>query len=207
MPVSEPTLQATEADVARWAAELAGDPRTLRRLRRDRGWTTATTRAQQFGRDQQGRITIPVRDAAGLLIGVRRYQPFRARGPKMLNVPGSRAALFPAPKRDLPVLLCEGEPDALCALSHGLNATSIPGDQSWQPEWAHQLPQLVVVAMDADTQGRDVAQRMAGDLRAAGRTLHLLDPAPERSDGDDISDLLRDGRLAELGPLLAETGS
>ena len=197
-------LETDEHDVACWARALQADRQRLDRLWERRGWTPKVITRYQIGIDPEGRITIPVRDHDGTLAGVQRYQPFTRRGrPKALWVPGSRPLPFPAPEHVMggrgPILVCEGAPDALCALSHGLPATSVPGAAAWQRQWARRLTgRLVVICMDADAAGREAGHRSAGDLAGLALDTRLLDPAPGRNDHTDLTDMLRDGRVGEV---------
>lgn len=108
-PAARRRWQVTEQDIARWQAALSRRPRLLERLADERGWQCDTMRELELGIDR-GRITIPVRNAAGLLRGLLRYQPDHTTQPKMLAKPGSRHGLVPHPavEKSRRVLLVEG---------------------------------------------------------------------------------------------------
>lgn len=203
--ISSPTAQArlnvTERDIERWALRLARNRELLTALEDARGITPAVLTAHCIGFDGNC-VTIPVRDETGQLTGLLRYQPFAGRrGPKMLAAPGSRRGLFPAPETTTPgeLLLCEGEPDALAALSHGITAIAIPGVAGWRRDWAIRFqPFHVTVCMDCDTEGRAAAARIADDLAGAGITHNVVDLAPERSDGFDVTDALHADTISPL---------
>jgi DNA primase len=148
-----------------------------------------------------GRITIPVRDEERRLIALLRYAPWPNPGqPKMLAAPGSQRVLLPHPAAETSpeVLLVEGEPDMVAARSHDLPAIAVPGVDCWRAEWAPLFTgRRVTIVMDADAQGRALAARIALDLDDYADTA-AIDIAPDRSDGYDLSDLLRD-----VGPALA----
>lgn len=207
------------------AARLAARPALLERLEHSRGWRPDVVQALGVGwldarsyptdrgvhRRLPGRVIFPVRDADGRLVGVRKYAPPFERGddqlPKLLAQRGSRVELFPGPERyptdpDRPmapgnhIVLCEGEPDALAAISAGYAAVSIPGVMGWRPEWGRRFEaRSVTIALDADDEGRQAAERIAADLQAGGAfEVQVWDPAPGRDDGYDLSDALADVR-------------
>jgi len=132
----------------------------------ERGWRYETMRSLDLGVDR-GRITIPVRNAAGMLRGLLRYQPDHTAGPKMLAELGSRHGLVPHPaiEKSRRVLLVEGPPDMIAARSRNIAAIAVPGGHAWRPAWAQLLTgRHVTIVMDADAPGRAAAERIAGDL-------------------------------------------
>lgn len=191
-PAPPPPLRATDEDVRRWASKLSQRPTTIARLACERGWKLATMVELEVGVNGEGWLTIPIRDADGALRGVLRYRPWRTHGKKMLTVRGTRLGMVPHPTRERSahVLLVEGPADAIAARSCGLPAIAVPGTHAWHPDWAAQLTgRRVTVIMDADKPGREAAQRIAHDLDGRAQVA-VLDLAPERSDGYDLSDLL-----------------
>ena len=115
---------------------------------------------------------------------------------KVLAVPGTRLALIPRPAcEEQRVWLVEGPSDMLAARSAGLPAIAVPGTHAWRAEWAGDLVgQQVMVVMDADRPGRLAAVRIAGDLeRHDAARVRILELAPGRDDGYDLSDWLRHG--------------
>jgi DNA primase len=202
-------MQVKEQDIARWHAALSRQPSLLARLARDRGWRFQTMRALKLGVDR-GRITIPIRNAHDHLRGLLRYQPEHTGHPKMLAVPGSRLGLVPHPSREASnqILLVEGPPDMITARSRDLPAIAVPGDHAWQPKWARLLAgREVTILMDADKQGRAAAERIAHDL-ADHAQAQIVDVAPCRTDGYDLTDWLLDNPSTALRPeeLVAERG-
>ena len=93
-----------------------------------------------------------------------------------------------------PVLVTEGEMDALCALSHGFNAvTGTSGAGTFKPDWATYITDLaparengIIVAFDGDEQGRSGAKKAASLLQDAGADVRVAS-FPE---GKDVSDVL-----------------
>ena len=142
----------------------------------------------------RGRITIPVRDDKRQLIGLLRYQPWpKPREPKMLATAGSRRALLPHPAAEpsTRVLLVEGEPDMIAARSRGLRAIAVPGVDGWRRAGPSSSPDReVTVIMDCDEQGRMAAAAIADHLSSLS-DVRVLDLAPDRNDGYDLTDWLR----------------
>jgi len=202
-----------ERDIERWQQVLARRPGLLTALNRERGWTYQTMRELELGLDQLcQRITIPIRDHAGQLQGLLRYDPSQVRrGPKMLAAPGTRLGLIPHPER-VPhgeVLLCEGPADMLTARAARLPAIAIPSATAWRTDWTQQLQRRpVTIIMDSDAPGRHAAHTIAQDLAAAGASVQTVDLAPVRDDGYDLSDWLFEHRHTPITlPLLRELES
>ncbi len=187
-------------DIDRWQAALAADTDLIAKLARERGWLYATMLELELGVDR-GRITIPVRDDERRLIGMLRYQPWpQPREPKMLATAGSRRALLPHPAAEpsTHVLLVEGEPDMIGARSRGLPAIAVPGVDGWRRAWAQLLAgREVTIIMDCDEQGRMAAATIANDLSRIS-DVHVLDLAPDRDDGYDLTHRLLEGWQPEV---------
>jgi hypothetical protein len=99
----------------------------------------------------------------------------------MRGVAGTRPGLIPYPARKasraLP--LVEGPPDMIAARSHGLPTIAIPDDHCWRAGWAQLLAdRRVTVVMDADGPGRELAERIAGDLRDVVEEILTVDLGP-----------------------------
>jgi 5S rRNA maturation endonuclease (ribonuclease M5) len=124
-------------------------------------------------------------------------------GRKVARNAGSAALydLTPPDPNEGPVLVCEGEIDALSALSNGFNpVTGTAGASTFRPEWASQIAALssaqqhgVVVALDGDAKGRKAAPDVARSLHEEGLDVRVA-YLPE---GDDVNDVLMNrGRSA-----------
>lgn len=188
----QPVLACDEKDVGRWHEALFSTALRpwLELLCRRRLWTLETMRSLRLGYDR-GRITIPVRNSEDRLRGVLRYQP-ESRGPKMLAARGTLLGLIPHPAQEpwRRVLLVEGPPDMIAARSRGWAAIAVPGDHAWRSDWAELLVgREVIVLMDADAPGRAAAKRIAADLDRVCE-VRVVDLAPERHDGFDLTDWL-----------------
>jgi hypothetical protein len=190
---ARPALEITEQDVHRWQTALARRPCLIAQLSDERGWHYNTMRNLGLGIDR-GRITIPIRTGRNRLRGLLRYRPDPIHGPKMLAAPGTRLGLIPHPAADRTdhVVLVEGPPDMIAARSQGIPAIAVPGDHAWQRRWAHLITSSrVTVIMDSDEQGRTAALRIADDLAGPTR-VEIVDLAPHRNDGYDLTDWLLD---------------
>ncbi len=79
----------------------------------------------------------------------------------------------------------------ISARSQGLPAIAVPGDDAWEPACAQLLRgRYVSIVLDCDRAGRDAAARIASDLKAAGVRGSVVDLAPDRHDGYDLTDWL-----------------
>ena len=155
-------------------------------------------------------IAIPVFDVDGSLKNIRVYRP--DQDPKIISWAkgyGS-ARLFPSkPPGDTGiVLLCEGESDTLCALSHGFCAITQTSKLKKWPK-AHLAPlrdRDVVIAYDADEPGREYAKAAAACLAEVAASVRVLawpefmlenGELPEKH-GQDLTDFfMKHGRTAQ----------
>jgi DNA primase len=195
-------LRVGERELERWQRWLLDDPQLLAQLGALRGWTPAAVRRLGLGFDAE-RVTFPIRDAQGDLVGLLRYAATGRRSrAKMLADAGSCRELFPAPE-SVPtgeLLLVEGEPDAVAAWSIGRPAIAIPGVAGWKPAWARRFAERrVTVVFDADWQGRAAAARVAAELDGVAATVRVVDLFPERNDGSDLTDYLLERRSRRAG--------
>jgi hypothetical protein len=107
----------TEAHIDGWASALMSNDEALDWLIEKRGLHTDTLKNYEIGWDQDKKIyTIPIRDAEGELINVRRYNP---RPPderrKIWQVAGMVSkALYPIASLEAErrIIVCEGEWDS-----------------------------------------------------------------------------------------------
>ena len=187
-PVAQ--LNVSEIDVDRWHRRLLAARTTLKRLAAIRGWSEPAIRDLELGLDR-GRITIPVRDDRETLVGLLRYRADHHG--HMRAAIGSHRRLYPHPDSEASaeVLLVEGEPDAIAARSRGLPAVAIPGVETWREAWAPLFDgRDVTIILDADPPGRACAHTVAQHLLDHAQRVTVLDLAPEREDGYDLTDWL-----------------
>lgn len=201
LPVPKPRPEpaqvgTTDPQVSAYTARLRAHKGICARLWELRRWTRKAIWELELGCDGE-RITFPLRDRDGALTGLARYQPnSRLRdgpnGRKMKTDTGSRRELFPAPERwpTDPIFLLEGEPDAVAARSCGLTATSYGGVNGWRSHFTQRfVGRSVVVVPDCDAPGREAAQKIAEELADVAE-VRVLDLAPDRADGHDLTDSL-----------------
>lgn len=171
--------------------------------------------------DERIEATYDYVDAAGALLfqSVRLRDPkdFRQRRPDgdgwtwklgdtrrvLYQLPGVVAAV----EAGRSVWLPEGEKDADALCELGFTATTNPmGASSWSDEYAESLkgaPWVLVLA-DCDEPGRKAAQARARSLHAQGIPTKVIDLAPERDDGYDVSDYIVEHGEEEAAKLLRE---
>lgn len=171
---------------------LLGSPTHLEFLEKVRGLTRETITRFKLGWDSD-RYWIPIRDADGKFVNVRKYKP-GAKADKVVSYgPGyGTIRLWPVPldSEDW-VLLTEGETDALVARQHGLPAsTTTGGSGAWKKEFSDKLRgKLVVISYDADSAGKRGATSLAEHLVGIAREVRILRlPLRGTADEKDLTD-------------------
>lgn len=130
-------------------------------------------------------------------------------GKKKLRNMG-RAALIdwtPNPPPEGPLLVCEGETDALAALSHGYSVVAgTSGANTWLGMWSAYVARLgvsqrygVIIAYDGDDAGRSGASDVSASLRTEGVDGVRVVPMP---DGMDVNDVLAEHGRAGMDLLI-----
>lgn len=165
------------------------------RIKKERGWSPAmiemldlrleTWRLSRKKGDlyqvhEPAKIAIPIRHgSAHELINIRLYQP-GAKEFKIISFGKTtgQSALYPRKPLhdDKPVLLCEGESDTICALSHGFNAITQTSKLIKWPD-DHLKPfngRDVVIAYDADQPGQKYARAAADALKGTAKSVRML---------------------------------
>lgn len=147
------------------------------------------------------RIGIPVRDATGAIVNVRRYlpPPRSDDAPKTLNTKGkgspTRLAGIHRLNRDGWVFVCGGEFDTAAAASAGLDAVNGSNGEGSVPRGQHLDPlkgARVGIALDADDAGRIAARKWASALQTVAAEVRII----ELPDGTDVNDWFVAGRTA-----------
>ena len=163
-------------------------------LREVRGLDEEAVRRRKLGHDGE-RYWIPVADESGAWVNIRKYLP-EAKGKDKVVSYGAgygRARLYPlaALVGSGPVLLCEGEMDALCAGARGYAAvTTTGGAGSWREEFTAALAgREVVVCYDADEAGRAGAETAARALLGRASSVRVARlPLPGTKAMKDVTD-------------------
>lgn len=118
---------------------------------------------------EQNWIVIPIPDIQGNTMFLKLKRPPDAPDsqPKGMTFPAStkedpvEATLYPRPyltSTTDEIVVCEGEPDALSLLSHGINAiTSTAGANTFREEWLEAFPTgcRVILCFDLDEAGQE----------------------------------------------------
>lgn len=148
------------------------------------------------------RIGIPVRDANGVIVNVRRHlPPPRADGaPKTINTKGkgspTRLAGIDRISKVGWVFVTGGEFDTAAAVTAGLNAVNGSNGEGNVPhgEYLESLKGLQVgIALDADDAGRIAARKWATALQSVAAEVRIV----ELPDGTDVNDWFVAGRTAD----------
>lgn len=191
-PPTRPS-KVSEANVKAWHEAALRNADLMRWFHEHRGFTEETVILRQLGWDGQ-RVTIPIRDADGKLVNVRRYMR-EAKGEqgKMIWLqPGAHALLYPL-SLPLPedVILVEGEWDAMLMHQQGFpnTLTVTSGAGIWQPEFTPLFADVkrVTICYDNDDAGRRGAVKVAAILASAGLHVAIL-AVPNLPAKGDVTD-------------------
>lgn len=170
--------------------------RWLKGLEQKRGWRPdicAKLGLRLFADGDEERVAIPVRDEDGKLRNIRLYRPGASKGKKIRSWAKGHgeSRLFPAPPLPAgPIWICEGEPDTICAISHGLNAvchTTGAGNfpSKHGPAFAGRD---VIICYDADDAGRDGAYKVAQAVVKQAASVKILRWPEFMTDAQDLTD-------------------
>jgi hypothetical protein len=179
----------TQEQLGSFVEALLADQARVTFMREKRGFKPETLSKFQIGWNN-GRYTIPIYDADGVLVNVRRYKA-NATNPKDKMVSwavglGERRLFLPDTLRDNDeVILTEGELDAIIGqqfgfpcLSHTAGATA--WDSSWNSEFAGKV---VFICYDCDDSGRQGARKVAFQLAKVAKAVYIVNlPLTRKSD-------------------------
>lgn len=177
-------------------ARLLSEPTAMTLLATRRGLVEETVRTWKLGKDND-RFYIPIRNAEGQCVNIRRYKFDAARAQdKMLSWRAGfgSARLWPltAFAAADPIYLMEGEMDCLLALQCGLNAITCTGgastwNRSWNERFAHRE---IVIVYDCDTAGRQGARRIAEELAPVAAAIRIVELGLTEPAGADFTDYI-----------------
>jgi hypothetical protein len=183
-----------------WEQRLLSNEGVLEYLETRRGISMETIQRYNIGWDGT-RITLPVRDDAGVVQNIRCYS--NTLEPKIINWPGhgSPPRLYPMEVllRDPKVIfVCEGEFDALLGNQQGIACvTATAGAKQlgrWRGSWDPWFRQKVVfICTDRDRDGELAARRIAKKLEKVARRISIVELPFEMGTGKDLSDFILDG--------------
>lgn len=171
-----------EARIRYWTKALLSKPAALAKMTDERGLTKSTIRKFQIGWDGQ-RFTIPIRDADGNLVNVRRYKPnARSHSQKMVSWGTGWGEgrllgwelLLDEEVED--VILHEGELDWIIGTQYHLpSVTHTSGSNVFKMEWAPFFKgKRVYVAYDDDKAGDRGALKVAQVLKGHAEGVYRL---------------------------------
>lgn len=186
--------QLSEAKVQRYVDHLLKETPARLDYLINRHLSKSTVEAYKIGYDAgRDRYTLPIYDADGTLVNIRRYAIAPPTGqPKMRNATGhgSPARLYPIHHlSNDTIIVCEGEWDALLSTQKGFPAiTGTHGVGTWLPGWGKLFTgKLVYICFDNDKEGRIAAKKVARSLVRSGATVRIihLPDVPEHGDLTD----------------------
>lgn len=180
----------SENEIRAWHDRLMKQPRLLNYLVDDRGLHKETLKEHMVGHDGH-RYTIPIRNAAGGLVNVRRYDPKRKDKMKMINWAGSgKARIYGMELLENPdireVILTEGEWDRLVALQMGLPAiTHTAGAMTFDVNWGPLFKsKTVFICYDNDNSGKKGRAKAARIIAPHADAVYLIDLDIDIKGGD-----------------------
>lgn len=174
---------------------LLASPGPFKFLLKERGLTPEVLKKYLIGYDGK-RITIPIYNAKGNLINIRRYRRGQesAQSPKVVSYKAGygKCQLFPAvTSKSETVFIMEGEMDCLLARSMGLAAyTQTAGATTWKPEfnWFFK-DKSVCIVYDNDDAGRKGAMLVATSLMPTTKAIRIVD-LPVKITKEDFTDYI-----------------
>lgn len=186
-----------EEALEQYVDALLGSRQHLRTMRERRGLKRETIEDFQIGWDGE-RFTIPVRDADGKLLNVRRYNP-NAKQPKdkmkSWAVGTGARQLFGVDvlADNDTVIITEGEMDCIIGRQYGLPTLShTAGASAWDNRWNEYFEhKIVYIVYDCDDAGRRGARKVAHALELFAKEVHIID-LPLKGKGDDLTNYFVD---------------
>lgn len=188
---------------------LISNRERLEFLAKVRGITLETVKRFKLGWDSE-RFWIPVADANGSWVNVRKYKPGATKFKVLPYDTGyNQARLFPIENlRHERVILFEGEMDTILACQLGYPAsTGTGGADTWLEEFTRTLEgKDVYLCYDADSAGRAGARRAAMRLLGRARKVYIVRlPLSGTKDEKDFTDYIHKlGHTSEDFNLLLE---
>lgn len=210
-PPPQPRGLPSQRRLREFTDRLLKSAERLRYLRDKRGLTKKTIERYQLGWDGQC-YTIPVYDAEGLLVNVRRYDPHAKEARNKMRSwaqgTGQRRIYGHETLEEFEtVVLTEGEWDRLIGLQYGLPAvTQTGGATSWDNSWNSFFEgKVVFICYDCDDTGRRGARKVQAALKNFAREVHII-ALPLPGVGDDLTNFFvdHDRSAAEFFTLMKE---
>lgn len=200
----------SEALVRGWHKALMASKAPLTSFKKKRGLTDETLVKYEVGYEiRTERYTMPVRDADGRLVNVRRYKPDADVSQKVWNLTGhgSPPRLYPlsALEGADEVLVVEGELDALICNQNGFAAVSgTGGAQRWSAEWSRLFKgKHVYICFDNDKDGRVGGKKVQRSLAPHAASVTVMKPLLDKEKSDVTDWFLAGGTPDQLRDLMA----
>ncbi len=211
----EPSSIPKLAEIREWHEALFEFPKLVTYLKSERGISRRTIERNLIGFVRGGQaprpypernaFTIPVFDAAGEVLTVRRRflgalpEDEDGRAVKAASLFGHPVALYPDLPSDGPLMLVAGEFDALAGRTHGLPTVTTTSGASLPDRLISGFHGRVVAVMyDAQESEQAIATKVVERLRSGGADAWRVDLRDAGMDGgEDLADwLVSRGRSA-----------
>jgi hypothetical protein len=171
-----------DAHVAGWVSALWSNEDAVEGLMLARGLYEETIREYELGWDSaRSCYSLPIRDAEGALVNIRRYTLNPAPGRrKMWSVSGmGKPTLYPFQVFEgdpQSIIVCEGELDALISIQNGHPAVTRTGSAgTWRPQWGeHFAGRQVYLCHDMDHAGQDANRKVAKALERVAKDIRII---------------------------------
>jgi len=168
-------------------------------LKEKRGWSDKIIKKYRLGYNSKiKRVTIPVYDQKGICRNIRQYTPNPPEEEKKIwswKTGYGSSRLYPVEilkqtDPDIPVIICEGEPDALCGLSHGLPCiTQTAGAGNWEKRFNRYFKgRHVIIIYDNDEPGRKGTKKVVKNLKKVAAKIEVLQWPDWMNEGQDLTD-------------------
>lgn len=193
----------TDEQIDNWTDKLFSNAERLKKFIKKRGFTETTIKEFRIGwNDRDKRFTLPVYDAEGRVVNVRRYNLESTNSAdKMISILDYgevRLFLWDGFDQD-EVILCEGEWDAIIGRQYGFNTVATTGGAgTWKPEWNPAFDgKHVVILYDSDENGDMGAAKVESAIHDfAASVVRLRLPMPKGQ--KDLTDFfVAQGHTAE----------
>lgn len=176
-----------EAQITGYVKDLDSEQKIY--LKEARGLTDKVIEEYKLGyHKERKRFMIPIYENKHC-VNVRLYDPLN-KDFKMLPISEGRSVrLYPEDQlENREILLCEGEWDALCAISHGIPAiTPTAGVQTWRREWSEKFRgKVIYICFDSQNVSRKAATERKEELSAFASEVRLIDL--KLKDKEDLTD-------------------
>lgn len=207
-PAVDLAARRRELEAAERAERLMANGALLALLQEQEGYTSQGLRALGVGQTERG-LNFTERDARGRAVGLLTYVPPTFRStvpgpPKALERGGARGMIYGALDAEM-IVVTEGAPATLAAASCGFSVLGVASASYAPTKSAGRLVRgrNVVIFCDADPSGRAAAGRSRRwALESGAEGAAIVDLWPDRHDGRDIADELRERGRAHTVDLL-----